>query len=212
MTNFSPSIEFITSFEEVDVAFANMFRGITVRGKPVKVTYATPDVDLTSSVDLPVLAVYRTSPFRDVSRWNNQQEYIDTPEYDDLGKLVRISKRRFPEPWAIMYGVRAIYENQLDGVELTDQIIRLTQRDDYLPIKGYNYLIERDSISPWGTQYKDFGQIEGGRRRFRETYNYRVDIWFEVDTRTPTNTVQSLEIRPLTFVDVNETKNKKGDN
>ena len=50
MVAIDPNQEFIKSFEEVDLAFADRFSNIIINGKPVKVVYYTPDVDLLRSV------------------------------------------------------------------------------------------------------------------------------------------------------------------
>ena len=204
----NPQQEFIKSFEEVDLAFAERFSNIIINGKPVAVTYYTPDVDLLSVDKLPVIAIYRTNPFRDVSRWNNNHEYVDSPEYDERGNLVSVNTRRFPEPWAVLYGLRVVYESQQDGVELNNQILRRVSRDDVINIKGYNYLIEMETAGMWGSQYKDFGRIENGRRRFQERYNYRVDIWMEIDERKNVKTVQQVGVRPTVFQNLDDRREK----
>lgn len=208
MARLDPSIEYIKSFEEVDLAFADRFRDIIINGKPVNIVYYSPDVDLNELKDLPAICIYRKQPFRDVSRWNNHHEYLDSPEYDEYGNLVAISKRKFPEPWAILYGLRVVYDMQIDGVELNNQILRKVERDDIIRIKGYPYLIELETAGMWGSQYKDFGRIEDGRRRFNERYDYRIDVWLEIGERKRVKTVQTIGVRPFTFS--NEIEREEG--
>lgn len=202
MAHISSNIEFINSFHEVDEAFAKKFSHITVRGKPVKIVYATPDVDLYSNVELPAIAFYRNPPFRDVTRWNNHHEFIDSPEYNEEGKLIGIAKREFPEPWSVNYRLRIVYDLQSDGIELNNQILRAVKRDDFITIKGYNYWIDLTRARTFGEggfDSKTFGQIKEGRRRFQESYDYRVDLWLEIDERKHVKTVLEVGIETEAF-------------
>lgn len=209
MTRLDPNVEYIKSFEEVDIAFAKRFSGIMIDGKEVNVVYYSPDVDLNELTELPTIAIYRKQPFRDVSRWNNHHEYLDSPVYDENNRLISISKREFPEPWAVLYGLRVVYDMQIDGAELNNQVLRRVRRDDIIRIKGYPYLIEMEKAGMWGSQYKNFGQIEDGRRRFNERFDYRLDIWMEVDDRRSVNTVQEIGIRPFVYDSLEHREGKK---
>ena len=198
MGNFNSNVEFIHTFEEVDEAFAEKFSHIKVDGKPVKVVYATPDVDLFSNVELPAIAFYRNPPYRDVDRWNNHHEFIDSPVYDENGRLIGVSKREFPEPWSVNYRVRVAYDLQEHGVQLNNQIFRAVKRDDFITVKGYNYWIDLTRARTFGEGGFDsrmFGQIRDGRRRFQESYDYRVDLWLEIDERRKYKTVLEVGIR-----------------
>lgn len=193
----SRNVEFIHSFHEVDEAFAKKFSHITVDGKPVKIFYATPDVDLSKKVELPAIAFYRNPPYRDLDRWNNNFEFLDSPVYDDEGKLVGIGKREFPEPWSVTYKLRIAYDLQEHGVQLNNQLLRAVKRDDYIRIKENNYwidLVRAKTFGEGGFDSRIFGRIEDGRRRFQDSFDYRVDIWLEIDERKVVKTVNELNI------------------
>lgn len=199
--------EFIQSFHEVDEAFAHKFSHIKVDGKPIRIVYATPDVDLFKNVELPAIAFYRNPPFRDVERWNNHHEIIDSPERNEQGNIIAVSKREFPEPWSLNYRLRTVYDLQEHGVQLNNQILRAIKRDDYITVKGYNYWIDLTRAKTFGEggfDSKTFGQIKDGRRRFQESFDYRVDIWLEVDERRKVNTVLEIELGSYTFTNINE--------
>lgn len=196
------NIEFIKSFTEVDEAFALKFSHITVDGKPVKLFYATPDVDLSEHVELPAIAFYRNPPYMDVERWNNNHEFLDSPIYNEEGKLIGLGKREFPEPWSVTYKLRTVYDLQQHGVQLNNQLLRAVKRDDFITIKDYNYWISLARARTFGEGGFDsrlFGRIEDGRRRFQDSYDYRVDIWWEIDERETVNTVQELNINVNNF-------------
>lgn len=202
----SRNIEFIQSFHEVDEAFAEKFSHITVDGKPVKIFYATPDVDLSEKVELPAIAFYRNPPYRDVERWNNNFEFLDAPVYNESGNLVGIGTREFPEPWSITYKLRAVYDLQEHGVQLNNQLLRAVKRDDYITIKNYNYWIELARARTFGEGGFDsriFGRIEDGRRRFQDSFDYRVDIWLEIDERKTINTVTELNLGVSSYSIIN---------
>lgn len=186
--------EFIKSFEEVDTAMFDRFTGCVIDGKIIEPTYYTPDIDL-EELAPPSIVIYRTMPFRDLSRWSNEREFRDNLKYDEKGNLVQMDKREMPEPWSIMYTVKTIYEYQMDGVMLNDQILRLFRRDDFITIKGVNYTVDQLSAGVWGSQYKDFGRVEEGKRRLQETYSYRVDIWLEIADRNTVKTVQEIGVK-----------------
>ena len=205
----SRNIEFIQSFHEVDEAFAKKFSHITVDGKPVKLFYATPDVDLFSNVELPAIAFYRNPPYRDVERWNNNFEILDTPVYNEDGHLVGLSKREFPEPWSVTYRLRTAYDLQDHGVQLNNQLLRAVKRDDYIRIKDYNYwidLVRARTFGEGGFDSRIFGRIEDGRRRFQDSFDYRVDIWLEIDERKDVKTVieMNLDVMSYTVLEPNK--------
>ena len=198
----SRNIEFIQSFHEVDEAFAKKFSHITVDGKPVKIFYATPDVDLSEKVELPAIAFYRNPPYRDVDRWNNHHEFLDSPVYNDDGNLIGIGKREFPEPWSVTYKLRTAYDLQEHGVQLNNQLLRAVKRDDYIRIKDYNYwidLVRARTFGEGGFDSRIFGRIEDGRRRFQDSFDYRVDIWLEIDERKIVSTAQEINFDISSF-------------
>lgn len=202
--------EFIKSFEEVDTAMFHLFSNIKVKGKKVKTIYYTPDIDL-EKAEAPSIVVYRTNPFLDVSRWNNNGQFIDNPVYDSAGNVIQRDVRTPPEPWSILYSVKILYEQQLHGVHMNDQILRLLPRGGYITIKGVNYDIEQTSAGLWGTQYKDFGKVEDGKRRFQETYTYRVDILLEIGESRSVPTVKEVIPRQVVFDSVEMMKGGTND-
>ena len=164
--------EFITSLEELDTALVERFMGIMIDGKEVPVYYYTPDIDLVK-VEAPAIVIYRTNPFLDTSRITNDEYFFDTTE-------TGVTKREHPEPWSALYSVKTLYEYQLDGIALNDKILRLFRRGGYLTVKNVDYHVEMTSAGLWGSQYKDFGRVEDGQRKFQETYSYRIDFMLEV--------------------------------
>lgn len=189
--------EFIKSFEEVDTAMFHLFSNILIKGKKVKLIYYTPDIDL-EEAEAPSIVLFRTNPFLDVSRWDNNGQFIDNPVYDADGNVTHRDVRTPPEPWSILYSVKILYEQQLHGVHMNDQILRLFPRGSYITIKGVDYDVEQTSAGLWGTQYKDFGKVEDGKRRFQETYTYRVDILLEIGESRSVPTVR--EVIPREFL------------
>lgn len=185
--------EFINSFEEVDTAMFDIISGFTVGGQPVEVTYYTPDVDLVK-VDPPALVIYRTMPYRDLSRWSNEEDFYDNPVLNEEGNPVEVDSRKHPEPWSIMYTVKTVYEYQSDGVTLNDNILRLFPRGSYITINNVDYPVEQTTAGLWGSQYKDFGRVEDGKRKFQETYTFKVDVYLEAGgQRNSVKTVQTVE-------------------
>lgn len=190
--------EFIKSLEEVDTAMYNAFSGITIKdefGNPeeVEITYYSPDVDLVT-VDPPALVIFRTTPFLDLARLDNNATYVDNPSLDTNGNVVSRDVREAPEPWSILYSVKTLYKYQTDGVVLNDVLLRKFRRGGFITIKGVNYTVDQVSAGLWGTQYKDFGKIEEGEREFQETYVFRVDVYLEVDVAKSVKTVQEINI------------------
>jgi hypothetical protein len=133
-------------------------------------------------------------PFRDLSRWENNEDYFDNAVLDEDGNPISIDTRKHPEPWSILYTVKTIYEHQMDGVLLNDQILRLFTRGGFITINNVDYSVEQLSAGLWGSQYKDFGRVEDGERKFQETYSYRVDILFEIAERSSVKTVLDVNV------------------
>lgn len=190
------SIEYVTSFEEVDFALKQHLSGCVIDGKEIDPIYYTPDVDLVK-VDLPSIVFYRNQPFRDNSRWK-QDEVRDNFVYDDSGNLIQIDLRNPPEPWSILYVVRTMYKYQQDGVELNRFLFKKFPRGSCIVIKGVEYDVELVSSNLGGSQYKDFGRVEGGTRRFYETYTFRVDILLDIYDRKTVKTVQQVIVNTTT--------------
>lgn len=188
--------EFIKSFAEVDKAMYDRLNGFSIEGKPVKLTYYTPDVDL-HELNPPAMVLYRTNPFRDLSRWNNDQIFRDNYQTDEDGNPDFTDVRIAPEPWTIMYTVKTLYTLQMDGIELNDYLLRVFTRGDFITIKNVNYDVEQLTAGLWGSQYKDFGRVEDGERKFQETYAFKVDVYLEVDTPTPVKVVQRVEVENI---------------
>lgn len=189
--------EFIDSFEELDIAMAEAFSGIAIDGKKVRMTYYTPDVDLVK-VEAPSMVLYRTTPFLDLSRVGQDKEYIDNPILDANGNIIRVDKREAPEPWSVLYTVKTLYEYQIDGVRMNDQMIRVFRKGGFITVKGQHYSVEMVSAGLWGSQYKDFGKIEDGERRFQESYGFRVDFYLEVDTARTVPTATQVNVTNIT--------------
>lgn len=189
--------EFIRSLEELDIALFEKFSGVMIEGKVIAPTYYTPDVDLVE-LEAPAIVLYRTNPYRDLTRWNNNEEFSDNPVYDGEGNLTGIDSRLSPEPWSIAYTVKTLYEYQEDGVKLNDFMLRLFPRGSYITINNVDYAVEALSAGLWGSQYKDFGKTEDGKRRFQETYAFRVDFYLEVDNRRPQKIVREVVIENRT--------------
>ena len=189
-------IEYVTSFEEVDFAFKQHLSGCVIDGKEIEPIYYTPDVDLVK-VKLPSIIFYRNQPFRDNSRWK-QDEVRDNFVYDDSGNLIQIDLRNPPEPWSILYVVRTMYKYQQDGVELNRFFFFFFPRGSCIVIKGVEYDVELVSSNLGGSQYKDFGRVEGGTRRFYETYTFRVDILLDIYDRKTVKTVQQVIVNTTT--------------
>lgn len=185
-------IEFIKSFEELDEAMFNRFDGFTIDGNPVELTYYTPDVDL-AELSPPSIVLYRTTPYLDKSRWK-KDTIRDNYIYNDEGKPIQFDVRNYPESWSILYTVKTIYDYQMDGVLLNNFIIQqfLRGESDFITVKGVNYDVEMTSAGLWGSQYKDFGRIEDGKRRFQETYSFRVDFLYDVFPRKTIKAVQEV--------------------
>jgi hypothetical protein len=175
-------IQFIQSFEEVDTAMFDRLSSCIIDGKSVETTYYSPDVDL-EELDTPSIVLYRTSPFRDLARWKNET-IRDNYKYDVEGNLVSLDKRKFPEPWNVLYTVKTLYEYQTDGVALNDYILRAFSRGDFITINDINYDVDLTSSGLWGGQYKDFGRTQDGiARRFQETFAFTVRVWYDIYTR-----------------------------
>lgn len=194
--------EFIKSLEEVDTAMYYAFKGIMIEDgtgipKEVELTYYTPDVDLVK-VDPPAMVIFRTTPFLDLARLDNNATYIDNPTLNEEGDVISRDVREAPEPWSILYSVKTLYNYQQDGVVMNDVLLRKFRRGGFITIKGVNYTVDQISSGLWGTQYKDFGKIEDGDREFQETYVFRVDIYLEVDTARTIKTVQEIGVRNIT--------------
>lgn len=197
---------FVKDLEEVDTAFYNLLRTVEIDGNPIDVTFFTPDVDILGDYgSRPALAMYRINPIRDVARWNNNQEIISSPVYDEKGRIIARSTRRHPEPWIIKYGVRAIFEKQVDGVKIQSQLMRLAERGAVIRIGDYQYNLDYVDGGVWGSGYKNFGRVEGGQRVFQERYSFQISIWLEVDEPVVKKTTQEISFNINTM----DTKNKK---
>ena len=118
--------------------------------------------------------------------------------YDDSGNLIQIDLRNPPEPWSILYVVRTMYKYQQDGVELNRFLFKKFPRGSCIVIKGVEYDVELVSSNLGGSQYKDFGRVEGGTRRFYETYTFRVDILLDIYDRKTVKTAQQVIVNTTT--------------
>lgn len=186
-------IEYVDNFEEVDLAFSEKLLNCKIDGKEVPVVYYSPDVDL-ATLEKPSIAIFRNPPFPDYSRWK-QDAVIDNHNYDTAGNLISVSSRKPPEPWSIMYTVRTVYEHQLDGVALNRFLFRLFPRGSYITIKNIGYDVRYLNGHLSGSQYKDFGRTEDGKKTLGETYIYRVDILLDLHDRETIGVASGIETR-----------------
>jgi hypothetical protein len=186
-------IEYVDNFEEVDIVMANRFRGLLIDGKEVPVIYYSPDVDL-HDLEMPSIVIYRNEPFPDNSRWKHD-EVRDNFEYNADGEVTKMSIRKPPEPWSILYSVRTIYKYQQDGVKLNRHMFRTFPRGSFVSIKGINYDVNFVRATLTGSGYKDFGRTEDGEKQLGETYSYRVNILLDVYDREDVKTVQEVNVK-----------------
>jgi hypothetical protein len=188
-------IEYVDNFEEVDMAFAEKISGHTIDGKEIPIVYYSPDVDL-QNLREPSFIMYRLPPFPDNSRWR-QDPVIDNERYVD-GVLTGVDQRKPPEPYAILYTIRTLYEYQTDGIAMNRFLYRTFNRNTTLDIKGIAYDVNLADARLTGSGYKDFGKTDEGDKQLGETFTYRVNILLDVHDREETTVAQSVEISTTT--------------
>lgn len=195
--------EFITSLEDTDRAIKNAFSNIILNGQKVKCHYASNDIDLDKKTDEHdnLITIHRSPMYPDFPRMASQSAISYAPVYDDKGNIISRTKKERPLPYVIPYEVRTHFKNQIDGVRMNSQILNIFNRDKYtIQIKDVIYSIFLEKFGTYGTQYKNFGNIKEGSRKFSEFFTYKLEILFESGISEQVKTVQEINFK----VDIKE--------
>jgi hypothetical protein len=174
-------MDFITDWEEVDTAFAEMFSDLQIDGKTVPISYYSPDLDL-ETLALPSLVFYRTDPYLDENRWVTD-DIRDNEQYDVNGKLVSVDVRKAPEPWSVMYSLRAYYEFTQDGNAIFRYMAKKLPKGAYITIKNIGYDVILMHGGMFGSGYKNFGQMSEGKRMQIGDYTIKIQVYLDIYDR-----------------------------
>lgn len=191
-------MEYILDWSEVDGALKQKLSGMQIEDgegilRDIPVTFYDPDVDITKAT-LPMFTLYRNGEAYDPSRWDNSEVHDDVTE-DAFGNLASCTTREMPEPWNLTYTIRIYTEYQQDMVLINKYLHRLFPRRSFITIKEVEYDVFFQSFNLYGSQYKNFGQVESGKRMFTEQFSIRIEV--NLDVHADTKLTHSFVSKPL---------------
>ena len=191
------TVEYITSFEEIDRAIYEKLTGLVIDGEVVPVNIYQPDLDL-EDANLPMIVVFRSYESQDTRRMISYNEIRDSAVIltDDDGNEYpdSFAIRDEPEPWNIYYTIRlyAAYHQDMNAMKW--HFRKAFPKVAYVEIKGVKYDVFHVTFDLNWSGLREFGKMEEGKREMVEQYLIRLEASLDLSDRRTVKTAKELHI------------------